>query len=161
MRTDAQINEAMATLQAVFGKPAVPATAPMTVTEKKASQYWAHLGFITNLDLLQEHNIKGLTYLFESGFPVDGIKDKLENFSTNEEAVEYNEQIGLKNGIRADIIAAMADLECGDFKAVALTDDPANGDPILVIRRLDPNNKRAEINLKKTLSMRTQARKTF
>ena len=164
MRTENQINEAMATLQAAFGNKAtvpVPATAPATVTDKKASQYWAHLGYILDLDMLSQHNIKGLTYLFESGFPVDSIKEKVENFSSNEEAVIYNTGVQVKNTLRADIIAAMEDLECGDFKALALTDDPQAGDPILVVRRLDPNNKKAETTLAKTLASRTKVRKTF
>jgi hypothetical protein len=52
-------------------------------------------------------------------------------------------------------------LSAETFKALALTDDPQAGDPILVVRRLDPNNKKAETTLAKTLASRTKVRKTF
>lgn len=164
MRTPEEIANAVNTLSAVItGAPQAPvATASNAVTDKqKKSQYWASLGFISDLEKLQAHDLRGVAYLFESGFAVDNIKEKFESPSKDASATVFNFGVQCKNEMRADIATAISGLEAGDWRVLALTDEPIEGDPVLLVRRLDPTGKKAGQTIEEVEAHRQKARKTF
>lgn len=167
MRTPEEIQAAMNTLATAFANPgqapaapAATATNAITANQKK-SQYWASLGFISDLEKVQAHDLRGVAYLFESGFPVDNIKEKMESPSKDPANTLFNFGIQCKNEMRADIANAIDGLEAGDWRVVCLTDEPIEGDPVLLVRRLDPMGKKAGQTLEEVESHRTRVRKTF
>lgn len=163
MRNVEELTKAVDTLRnalATTGAPAASATNAVTDNKKK-SQYWASLGFIASLEKLEAHDLRGVAYLFESGFPVDNIKEKMESPSKDENATLYNFSVQCKNEMRCDIANAIEGLEAGDWRVVCLTEEPIEGDPVLLVKRLDPMGKKAGQTMEQVEAHRAKVRKTF